>query len=91
MNPIAHKIMKRVSAHGRGKWVCTPKDFLTLGSRAAVDQALSRLVKAGRLRRVGHGLYDMPRMSAVLQAGCSGGLGCRHHGTGTAGRLSDCA
>ena len=67
MNPIADKIMKRVSAHGRGKWVCTPKDFLTLGSRAAVDQALSRLIKADRLRRVGHGLYDMPRMSAVLK------------------------
>ena len=67
MTPIAHKIMKRVSAHGRGKWVCTPRDFLGLGSRAAVDQALSRLVKAGRLRRVGHGLYDMPRMSTVLK------------------------
>ena len=67
MTPIAHKIMKRVSAHGRGKWVCTPRDFLDLGSRAAVDQALSRLVKAGRLRRVGHGLYDMPRMSSVLK------------------------
>lgn len=58
--------MKRVAAHGRGKWVCTPKDFLDLGSRGAVDQALSRLVKAGQLRRAGHGLYDMPRMSTVL-------------------------
>ena len=59
--------MKRVSAHGRGRWVCTPKDFLDLGSREAVDQALSRLAKAGQLRRVGHGLYDMPRMSDVLK------------------------
>ena len=66
MTPIAHKIMKSVSKRGRGKWVCTPKDFLGLGSREAVDQALSRLVKAGQLRRVGHGLYDMPRMSDVL-------------------------
>lgn len=47
--------------------MCTPKDFLDLGSRAAVDQALSRLVKAGQLRRAGHGLYDMPRMSTVLK------------------------
>ena len=67
MTPIAHKIMKSVSEHDRGKWVCTPKDFLGLGSREAVDQALSRLVKAGQLRRVGHGLYDMPRMSDVLK------------------------
>ena len=53
-------------AHGRGKWVCTPKDFLDIGSRAAVDQALSRLVKAGQLRRVGRGLYDLPRISSAL-------------------------
>jgi hypothetical protein len=47
--------------------VCTPKDFLDLGSREAVDQALSRLVKAGRLRRIGTGLYDTPRTSRVLK------------------------
>ena len=67
MTRMADKIMKRVSAHGRGRWVCTPKDFLDFGSREAVDQALSRLFKAGQLRRVGHGLYDMPRMSDVLK------------------------
>ena len=66
MTAIADKIMKRVSAHGRGRWVCSPTDFLDLGSREAVDQALSRLVKAGKLRRIGHGLYDMPRFSDVL-------------------------
>ena len=66
MTAMADKIMRRVSAHDRGRWVCTPKDFLDLGSREAVDQALSRLVKAGRLRRVGHGLYDKPRISSVL-------------------------
>ncbi len=67
MTPIAHKTMKEMSRRGRGKWVCTPKDFLGLGSREAFDQALSRLVKGGQLRRVGHGLYDMPRMSDVLK------------------------
>ena len=67
MTPMADKIMKRVSAHSYGRWVCSPKDFLELGSRGAVDQALSRLVKAGRLRRVGHGLYDLPRISNVLK------------------------
>ena len=67
MTPMADKIMKRVSAHDSGSWVCTPKDFLDLGSREAVDQALSRLVKAGQLRRVGHGLYDMPRISNILK------------------------
>ena len=66
MSRMADRMMRRVSAHGRGRWVCTPKDFLDLGSRQAIDQALSRLVKAGRLRRAGRGLYDLPRTSGVL-------------------------
>jgi predicted transcriptional regulator of viral defense system len=41
--------------------VLTPRDFLGLGSRAAVDQALSRLCRDGQLRRVGRGLYALPR------------------------------
>ena len=67
MASLAQMIMKTVSAHERGKWVCSPRDFLGLGSREAVDQALSRLVKEGQLRRVGRGLYDMPRTSDVLK------------------------
>jgi hypothetical protein len=67
MTGIANKILRIMRSHGRGNLVCTPKDFLDLGSRVEVDQALSRLVKAGKLRRMGHGLYDLPRMSAVLK------------------------
>lgn len=67
MTSIAYKITKSVFEQGGSSWVCTPKDFLGLGSREAVDQALSRLVKSGKLRRVGRGLYDMPRMSDVLK------------------------
>ncbi len=37
-----------------------PKELLHLGSRAAIDQALSRLVKKGRLMRVCHGIYVCP-------------------------------
>lgn len=58
--------MKRLSEQKTG-WVCTPKDFLDLGNRSAVDQALYRLVRSGRLRRVGHGLYDVPRISKLLK------------------------
>jgi hypothetical protein len=63
---IADRIMKLVRSHGNGNWTCTPRDFLDLGSRAAVDQALARLVRAGQLRRVGRGLYDLPRFSPAL-------------------------
>lgn len=67
MDYLSDKIMQRVRAHGRGNWVCTPKDFLDLGSRAAVDQAFSRLVKRRHLRRVGRGLYHLPRLSKLLK------------------------
>lgn len=67
MPPVADKITKRVSEQNSRSWVWTPMDFLDLGSREAVDQALSRLVKAGRLRRIGTSLYDTPRISGVLK------------------------
>jgi hypothetical protein len=65
MTTVADSIMKRV-ADSRRDAVFTPKDFLNLGSRSAVDKALSRLAKGGSLRRIGRGLYDRPRQSAVL-------------------------
>lgn len=40
--------------------VLSPKEFLHLGSRAAVDQAFSRLAKDGKLLRVGRGAYVTP-------------------------------
>lgn len=56
----------------------SPKEFLHLGSRAAVDQALSRLAKAGQLIRATRGLYlacitdqgkqAMPAMDKVVSA-----------------------
>ena len=67
MASVEKRILRRVAAHGKGRWVCTPKDFLDLGSRTAVDTALSRLAKAGKLRRVGRGLYDLPYFNKVLQ------------------------
>ncbi|WP_042059114.1 DUF6088 family protein [Acidomonas methanolica] len=59
--------MKRVRASGRGG-VFTPSDFLTIASRSSVDQALSRLVKGGQLRRLARGLYDFPKLHPKLGA-----------------------
>ena len=73
MAGIADRIMDRISEHETG-WVCTPKDFVDLGNRAAVDQALSRLVKSGRLRRIGRGLYDVPRISKSFRWSISADL-----------------
>ncbi|MBP1885108.1 DUF6088 family protein [Sinorhizobium mexicanum] len=57
--------MRRARARGRGG-VFTPSDFLDVAERAAVDQALSRLVKAGKLRRLARGLYDFPKVHPQL-------------------------
>ncbi len=65
MDDLKTKILSRVRGKGRGK-VHVSKDFLDLGSRAAVDQALSRLVKAGQIRRLGRGLFDFPRINPRL-------------------------
>ena len=35
-------------------------EFLHLGSRAAIDQTLSRLAREGTLLRVGRGVYSLP-------------------------------
>ncbi|MBB5577008.1 DUF6088 family protein [Rhizobium paranaense] len=59
--------MKRVRARGRGS-VFTPSDFLSVAVRSSVDQALSRLVKGGQLRRLARGLYDYPKLHPQLGA-----------------------
>ncbi|MBY0562147.1 DUF6088 family protein [Hyphomicrobium sp.] len=66
MTGIALKIMNRVARHGRGARVYTAAHFRDLGSEGAVWQALSRLEKAGKLRRIARGLYDYPRHSKLL-------------------------
>ena len=65
MKTVPSQIIKRVRSKGRGS-IFRPKDFLDLGTRAAVDQALSRLARRGTIRRLGHGLYDYPRISPRL-------------------------
>jgi hypothetical protein len=64
---VPDRVMKRVRASGRGS-VFTPSDFLTVAPRSSVDQALSRLVKAGQLRRLARGLYDFPKVHPRLGA-----------------------
>jgi hypothetical protein len=64
---MGDRIMKRVRGKGRG-WVFTPKHFVDFGTRGSVDVALSRLAKAGEIRRIGRGLYDYPRLHAKLGA-----------------------
>lgn len=65
MSGIGGQIVKRVQGKGRGS-VWTPKDFLDLGTRAAVDQALTRLVQKGVLQRLDRGVYSYPKVNPRL-------------------------
>ncbi|HTX22584.1 MAG TPA: DUF6088 family protein [Candidatus Aquilonibacter sp.] len=62
---IDSQILQRVKAVGRGR-VFTPRDFLDLGSRDAVDKALSRHAQSGAIRKLARGLYDYPRQDPQL-------------------------
>ena len=59
---VTSKIKKRIIGKGRGA-IFAPSDFLDIGSRAGVDQALSRLASQGVIRRLTRGLYDFPKKS----------------------------
>jgi len=65
MDSVANSVLKRIRVHGRG-WVFTPRDFLALGTRRAVDRALVRLTQDKTIRRLAQGLYDYPRVHKKL-------------------------
>ena len=46
--------------------VFSPNQFLDLGGRSAVGVALHRLVKAGKIRRIRRGLYDLPGTNPIV-------------------------
>lgn len=59
MSQLAQAILSQAqSLHEGGQ--LSPKEFLHLGSRAAIDQTLSRLAREGKLFRVGRGTYALP-------------------------------
>ncbi len=53
-----HVLQKILGAPANEVW--TASDFAYLGSRAAVDKVLQRLVASSDLRRIDRGLYDHP-------------------------------
>jgi hypothetical protein len=67
LQPLPIKVLARIYGSGVGS-VFTPKDFLDLASHETVRQSLSRMAKAGKIRRIARGVYDYPRYSAILHA-----------------------
>lgn len=61
----AELIRKHIEAMPLGE-PFTPNAFLECGTRASVDQTLSRLVKAGLIARVARGVYVRPEVSRFV-------------------------
>ena len=59
MEHLANAVMKRIGALPEGTPI-SAKMLLGLGTRAGVDQALSRLHRRGQILRIGRGLYVLP-------------------------------
>ncbi len=60
LKSVDNQLLSRICAKGGG-WVFTPADFLDLGSRTAVGLALMRYARAGTIRKLARGLYDVPQ------------------------------
>ncbi|WP_295391308.1 DUF6088 family protein [uncultured Thiodictyon sp.] len=65
MQSIDKKILSRIYGRGRG-WAFTKIDFVSEFGESNIHQALSSLTRAGKIRRVCHGVYDYPRYSELL-------------------------
>ena len=59
MPSLPRQIMNQAAGLPEGTLLC-PSALLHLGNRAAIDQALSRLARSGRLIRVCQGVYVRP-------------------------------
>lgn len=62
MRNLSVRVLEFATQRPEGAPLCA-KELLHLGTRAAVDQALSRLARAGSLMRSGRGLYVLPVQS----------------------------
>ncbi|MDI1297841.1 DUF6088 family protein [Methylotenera sp.] len=66
MKNISESILYFIAGHGRA-WAFSSSDLAGRFARQQIDNALSDLAEAGKIRRVARGLYDYPRFSDLLQ------------------------
>ena len=62
---VSKEIKKKINGIKRGK-PFRSSNFLNLGSRAAVDQALWRLVKSGEITRIKSGVFVKPEKNTYV-------------------------
>ena len=59
------EVRKRIKAQPQGE-VFASRSMLALGSRAAIDQSLTRLAREGTILRVARGAYVRPKESRFV-------------------------
>jgi len=62
---VSKEIIRKIRSFRKGK-PFRSNGFLELGSRAAVDQVLSRLVKSGEIKRIKRGLFVKPERNVYV-------------------------
>ena len=72
MKSLSERIMEHAEARPEATPIC-PAALLHLGKRGAVNQALSRLARSGRLMRICHGVYMRPVQTRF--GPCAPGIG----------------
>lgn len=66
MKNISESMLYFIAGHGMG-WAFSSSDLVGRFARQQIDNALSDLAEANKIRRVIRGLYDYPRYSDLLQ------------------------
>lgn len=60
---IEHSVLRRKKGD-----LIFPTDFRSTGTQAAIKMALSRLTKEGKLKRLAHGIYYLPKIDPLFGA-----------------------
>jgi hypothetical protein len=66
MEGKTHNIIESAIAKKKPAEIVFPADFRGKGTQAAIKKAMSRLAKTGRLKRLAHGIYYIPKTDPVL-------------------------
>ena len=68
MESVENKIISKMKKCGRGS-VFFVNDFLTYGTRSAVNKALERMVLQGTILRAARGIYCYPKLEKIYGLG----------------------
>jgi len=65
MDSVQKHIKRSISRSKKGELIF-PTDYRGMGSEASIKMALSRLAKEGKLQRLAHGIYFVPKMDPLF-------------------------